>query len=84
LPVATAAPPSAAASSNADRRLRASTGTGGRGTVKTRAAAVATVRFPDTAAIVAAARTLGCRMLSSEDFSRGLRIGGLEIRNPFR
>lgn len=36
------------------------------------------------AAIVAAARALGCRELLSEDLSHGLRIGDLEIRNPFR
>lgn len=35
------------------------------------------------ATIVAAARALGCRELLSEDLSHGLRIGDLEIRNPF-
>lgn len=36
------------------------------------------------AAIVAAARALGCRELLSEDFSHGRIIEGVTIINPFR
>ncbi len=36
------------------------------------------------AAIVAAARALGCRELLSEDMSHGREIEGLTINNPFR
>ena len=36
------------------------------------------------AAIVAAARTLGCRELLTEDLSHGRDIDGLLIANPFR
>jgi len=36
------------------------------------------------AAIVAAARALGCRELLSEDFSHGRAIEGVTIFNPFR
>jgi predicted nucleic acid-binding protein len=36
------------------------------------------------AAIVAAARTLGCNELLSEDMSHGLDIDGVAISNPFR
>jgi len=36
------------------------------------------------AAIVAAARALGCRELFSEDFSHGLEVEGVIINNPFR
>lgn len=36
------------------------------------------------AAIVAAARALGCRELLSEDMSHGRDIGGVTIVNPFR
>jgi predicted nucleic acid-binding protein len=35
-------------------------------------------------AIVAAAHTLGCRMLYSEDMGDGRDIDGVEIANPFR
>jgi predicted nucleic acid-binding protein len=36
------------------------------------------------AAIVAAARALGCRQLLSEDMSHGREIEGVQINNPFR
>ena len=36
------------------------------------------------AAIVAAARALGCRQLLSEDMSHGREIEGVQIINPFR
>lgn len=36
------------------------------------------------AAIVAAARALGCRELLSEDMSHGREVEGVTIRNPFR
>jgi predicted nucleic acid-binding protein len=36
------------------------------------------------AAIVAAARALGCRELLSEDFSHGREVEGVIINNPFR
>ena len=36
------------------------------------------------AAIIAAARTLGCRELMSEDMAHGQIIGGVTIINPFR
>src|SRR5258708_37605421 len=36
------------------------------------------------AAIVAAARALGCRELLSEDMSHGREVDGLVIRDPFR
>jgi predicted nucleic acid-binding protein len=36
------------------------------------------------AAIVAAARLLGCRELMSEDLSHGRTIEGIMITNPFR
>jgi predicted nucleic acid-binding protein len=36
------------------------------------------------AAIVAAARALGCRELLSEDMGHGREIEGLIITNPFR
>lgn len=36
------------------------------------------------AAIVAAARALGCRELLSEDMSHGREVEGLVIRDPFR
>lgn len=36
------------------------------------------------AAIVAAAKALGCRELLSEDMSHGRDIGGVKILNPFR
>ena len=36
------------------------------------------------AAIVAAARALGCRELLSEDMSHGREIDGIAITNPFR
>ena len=36
------------------------------------------------AAIVAAARALGCRQLLSEDMSHGHEIEGMQIINPFR
>jgi predicted nucleic acid-binding protein len=36
------------------------------------------------AAIVAAARALGCRELLTEDLSHGRKIDGLLIANPFR
>ena len=36
------------------------------------------------AAIVAAARALGCRELFSEDFSHGREVEGVIINNPFR
>jgi predicted nucleic acid-binding protein len=36
------------------------------------------------AAIVAAARALGCRTLLSEDLAHGSDIGGVKIVNPFR
>ncbi|MFY9772289.1 MAG: PIN domain-containing protein [Xanthobacteraceae bacterium] len=36
------------------------------------------------AAIVAAARALGCRELLSEDMSHGREVEGLTINNPFR
>ena len=36
------------------------------------------------AAIIAAARALGCQELFSEDLSHGQQIGGLTIVNPFR
>ncbi len=36
------------------------------------------------AAIVAAARTLGCRELLSEDMRHGREIEGVLINNPFR
>jgi predicted nucleic acid-binding protein len=36
------------------------------------------------AAIVAAARALGCRELLSEDMSHGREVEGILIRNPFR
>jgi len=36
------------------------------------------------AAIVAAARALGCRELLSEDFSHGREVEGIIINNPFR
>ena len=36
------------------------------------------------AAIVAAARAIGCRELLSEDMSHGREIGGVVIINPFR
>jgi predicted nucleic acid-binding protein len=36
------------------------------------------------AAIVAAARALGCRELLSEDMSHGQEINGVTIVNPFR
>ena len=35
-------------------------------------------------AIVAAAHTLGCRLLHSEDMAHGLAIEGVRIVNPFR
>lgn len=35
-------------------------------------------------AIIAAAQTLGCRELLSEDLSHGQRIGDMTIVNPFR
>jgi predicted nucleic acid-binding protein len=36
------------------------------------------------AAIVAAARALGCRELLSEDMSHGREVEGIRISNPFR
>jgi predicted nucleic acid-binding protein len=36
------------------------------------------------AAIVAAARAIGCRELLSEDLTHGREIEGIRIRNPFR
>ena len=36
------------------------------------------------AAIVAAARSLGCRQLLSEDMGHGREIEGVQINNPFR
>jgi predicted nucleic acid-binding protein len=36
------------------------------------------------AAIVAAARALGCRQLFSEDMGHGREIEGVQINNPFR
>jgi len=36
------------------------------------------------AAIVAAARALGCRELLSEDMSHGREVEGVTISNPFR
>jgi predicted nucleic acid-binding protein len=36
------------------------------------------------AAIVAAARALGCRQLLSEDMAHGREIEGIRIQNPFR
>jgi predicted nucleic acid-binding protein len=36
------------------------------------------------AAIVAAARALGCRVLLSEDMSHGREVEGVTINNPFR
>jgi predicted nucleic acid-binding protein len=36
------------------------------------------------AAIVAAARALGCRQLFSEDMGHGREIKGVQINNPFR
>ncbi len=36
------------------------------------------------AAVVAAARALGCRELLSEDMSHGREIEGVTINNPFR
>jgi predicted nucleic acid-binding protein len=36
------------------------------------------------AAIVAAARALGCRELLSEDISHGREVEGVSINNPFR
>ena len=36
------------------------------------------------AAIVAAARALGCRELLSEDMSHGREVEGVTINNPFR
>jgi predicted nucleic acid-binding protein len=36
------------------------------------------------AAIVAAARALGCRELLSEDMSHGREVEGIVIRDPFR
>jgi predicted nucleic acid-binding protein len=36
------------------------------------------------AAIVAAARALGCRDLLSEDMAHGREIEGVRIENPFR
>ena len=36
------------------------------------------------AAIVAAARSLGCRQLFSEDMGHGREIEGVQINNPFR
>jgi predicted nucleic acid-binding protein len=36
------------------------------------------------AAIVAAAKALGCRELFSEDMADGRDIGGVRIVNPFR
>lgn len=36
------------------------------------------------AAIVAAARALGCRQLLSEDIGHGREIEGVQINNPFR
>jgi len=36
------------------------------------------------AAIVAAAKALGCRELFSEDMAHGRDIGGVRIVNPFR
>ena len=36
------------------------------------------------AAIVAAARALGCRELYSEDMTHGREIDGITIINPFR
>jgi predicted nucleic acid-binding protein len=36
------------------------------------------------AAIVAAARALGCRQLLSEDMRHGREIEGVQINNPFR
>lgn len=36
------------------------------------------------AAIVAAARALGCRELLSEDLSHGREIEGMRVNNPFR
>ena len=36
------------------------------------------------AAIVAAARALGCRQLFSEDMGHGREIAGVQINNPFR
>jgi predicted nucleic acid-binding protein len=36
------------------------------------------------AAIVAAARAMGCRELISEDMAHGLEIEGVTIVNPFR
>jgi predicted nucleic acid-binding protein len=36
------------------------------------------------AAIVAAARALGCRELLSEDMSHGREVEGVTITNPFR
>ena len=35
------------------------------------------------AAIVAAAQSLGCRILYSEDLNNGQAFGNLEVRNPF-
>jgi predicted nucleic acid-binding protein len=36
------------------------------------------------AAIVEAARSLGCRTVLSEDLSDGADYGGVEVQNPFR
>ena len=36
------------------------------------------------AAIVAAARALGCRELLTEDMSHGREVEGVIIKNPFR
>jgi predicted nucleic acid-binding protein len=36
------------------------------------------------AAIIAAARALGCREVLSEDMSHGREIEGVTINNPFR
>ena len=36
------------------------------------------------AAIIKAARTLGCRTVLSEDLSHGASYGGVRVKNPFR
>ena len=36
------------------------------------------------AAIIEAARSLGCRMVLSEDLSHGADYGGVRVQNPFR
>ena len=36
------------------------------------------------AAIIEAARSLGCRTVLSEDLSHGVDYGGVRVENPFR